>query len=102
MTTCDEMRTGGRSGLSRIIWLVLFCVMQALAVILVGFAALFVSFEPARSAQCQRRAFAGPADVRSGTLLLKNDGDRPTQGKRLGIDFDPTGTGPQVRAPSTP
>ncbi len=98
MTTCDEMRTGGRSGLSRIIWLVLFCVMQALAVILVGFAALFVSFEPAWSAQGQRLAFAGPADVRSGTLLLKNDGDRTTEATRLGIDVDLTVSGPTVRA----
>src|SRR5258708_321511 len=98
MTTCDEMRTGGRSGLSRIIWLGLFCVMQALAVILVGFAALFVSFEPAWSAQGQRLAFAGPADVRSGTLLLKNDGDRTTEATRLGIDVDLTVSGPTVRA----
>src|SRR5258708_2605456 len=98
MTTCDEMRTGGRSGLSRIIWLVLFCVMQALAVILVGFAALFVSFEPAWSAQGQQLAFAGPADIRSGTLLLKNDGDRTTEAPRLGIDVDLTVSGPTVRA----
>src|SRR5260370_9918424 len=98
MTTCNEMRTGGSYGLSRIIWLVLFCVMQAFAVILVGFAALFVSFEPAWSAQGQQLAFAGPADIRSGTLLLKNDGDGTTEATRLGIDVDLTVSGPTVRA----
>src|SRR5258708_29179218 len=98
MTPCDERRPGGRSGLSRIIWLVLFCVRQGLAVILVGFAGLFVSFEPAWSAQGQQLAFAGPADIRSGTLLLKNDGDRTTEAPRLGIDVDLTVSGPTVRA----
>jgi Ca-activated chloride channel homolog len=98
MTTCDEMRTGSRSGLSRILWLVLFCVMQAAAAILIGFAALFLNFEPAWSAQGRQLAFAGPADVRSGTLLLKNDGDTTAEATRLGIDVDLTVSGPTVRA----
>src|SRR5260370_11810626 len=101
MSTCDEMRTGG-SRLSRIVWLALYFMMQAAAVILVGFAALFVSFEPAWSAQGQRLAFAGPADVRSGTLLLKNDGDRTTEATRLGIDVDLPVSGPTVPAPLPP
>src|SRR5260370_12714132 len=97
MSTCDEMRTGG-SRLSRIVWLALYFMMQAAAVILVGFAALFVSFEPSWSAQGQKLAFAGPADVRSGTLLLKNDGDGAAEATRLGIDVNLTVSGPTIRA----
>jgi Ca-activated chloride channel family protein len=97
MSTCDEMRTGG-SRLSRLIWLALYFMMQAAAVVLVGFAALFLSFEPGWSAQGQKLAFAGPADMRSGTLLLKNDGNGATEATRLGIDVDLTVSGPTVRA----
>jgi Ca-activated chloride channel homolog len=97
MSTCDEMRTGG-SRLSRLVWLALYFMMQAAAVILIGFAALFVSFEPSWSAQGQKLAFAGPADVRSGTLLLKSDSGGPSEAIRLGIDVDLTVSGPTVRA----
>src|SRR5580704_4163320 len=97
MSTCDEMRTGG-SRLARLIWLALYFMMQATAAILIGFAVLFLNFEPAWSAQGQKLAFAGPADIRSGTLLLKNDGNGPTEATRLGIDVDLTVSGPTVRA----
>ncbi len=98
MTTCDEIETRGRSRLSRIIRLLLFFVMQGAAVILVGFAALFLSFEPVWSAQGPQPAVLKASDARSGTLLLKSDDDGTTEAIRLGIDVDLTVSGPTVRA----
>ena len=50
MTAYDEIETNSRSALSRTVRLLLFPVMQGIAVILVGFAALFLSFQPVWSA----------------------------------------------------
>jgi Ca-activated chloride channel family protein len=97
MTTCDELETGGRPGLLRIVGLLLFFAMQGAAVILVGFAALFLSFEPVWSAEGSTAAFARPGDARSGSLLLKTD-DGYADATRLGIDVDLTVSGPTVRA----
>ncbi len=97
MTTCDEIETRGGLDLSRIVRLLLFLVMQATAVILVGFAALFLSFEPVWSAENPRPGLAGPGDARSGSLLLKTD-DGYADATRLGIDVDLTVSGPTIRA----
>jgi Ca-activated chloride channel family protein len=97
MTTCDEIETGGSLTLSRMVRLLLFCVMQGAAVILVGFAALFLSFEPAWPADGLHTDFTGPGDARSGSLLLKTD-DGYADAARLGIDVDLTVSGPTVRA----
>src|ERR1700710_480687 len=97
MTTCDETETDSSTGLPGLIRLVLFFVMQGFAVILVGFAALFLSFEPVWSAAGQPAAFVKPSDVRSGSLLLKTE-DGYTDAARLGIDVDLTVSGPTVRA----
>src|ERR1700704_380901 len=97
MTTCDEIETGERSGLWRIVKLLLFCVMQGAAVILVGFAALFLSFEPVWSAENPSATLASLSDARSGSLLLKTD-DGYADATRLGIDVDLTVSGPTVRA----
>src|SRR5712672_2384804 len=97
MTTCDEIETGERSGLWRIVKLLLFFVMQGAAVILVGFAALFLSFEPVWSAESPSATLAGLSDARSGSLLLKTD-DGYADATRLGIDVDLTVSGPTVRA----
>ena len=58
MTVSDEIETDesnepslGRSALSGLIKLVLFLVIQGLAVVMVGIVALFFSFEPAWSAE---------------------------------------------------
>jgi Ca-activated chloride channel family protein len=96
MTHCEEIESAGGSPLPRLAKLVLFVVMQGIAAILVGFAALFLSFEPAWSAQSP--TFASPGDVRSGSLLLKTDGDASSEATRLGIDVDLTVSGPTVRA----
>jgi Vault protein inter-alpha-trypsin domain/von Willebrand factor type A domain len=97
MTTCDEIETAESSGRWRIVRLLLFCVMQGAAVILVGFAALFLSFEPVWSAENPSATLASLSDARSGSLLLKTD-DGYADATRLGIDVDLTVSGPTVRA----
>ena len=103
MTICDPFETDSRPALTargrvhllRITKLLLFLVMQGAAVILIGFAALFLSFEPGWSADGSTR----PGDVRSGTLLLKtDDGGGTTDATRLGIDVDLVVSGPTIRA----
>jgi Ca-activated chloride channel family protein len=98
MTHCEEIENAGRSPLPRLVKLLLFIVMQGIAAILVGFAALFLSFEPVWSAEGPAATFAIPGDVRSGSLLLKTDGDGSLEAARLGIDVDLTVSGPTVRA----
>src|SRR5450432_162803 len=97
MTTCDEIETAESSGLWRIVRLLLFCVMEGAAALLIGFAALFLSFEPGWSAETLQAAFLKPGDARSGSLLLKTD-DGYADASRLGIDVDLTVSGPTVRA----
>ena len=96
---CDEpdLWDLGRSALSGMIKLVLFLVIQGLAILLVGIVALFVSFEPAWSAEGPVPALVKPSDARSGSLLLKTD-DGYAEATRLGIDVDLTVSGPTVRA----
>jgi Ca-activated chloride channel family protein len=93
MTICEEIENTGRSPLPWLVKLVLFVVMQGIAAILIGFAALFLSFEPVWSAEAPT-----PGEVRSGSLLLKTDGDVTLDATRLGIDVDLTVSGPTVRA----
>jgi Ca-activated chloride channel homolog len=116
MTTCDE--TGcdgiethrhanlaaltlralnlGPSNLASLIKLLLFLVMQCVTVILIGFVALFVSFEPVWSAEAPQ-VFARPGDAHTGSLLLKTD-DGYADATRLGVDVDLTVSGPTIRA----
>src|ERR1700675_1339686 len=98
MHTCDEIEAAESSGSWRIVRLLLFCVMQGAAVILVGFAALFLSFEPGWSAENPPLTLASLADARSGSLLLKSDGGGYADATRLGIDVDLTVSGPTIRA----
>src|SRR4051794_39147681 len=97
MTRCDEIEADKPGEQPSLIRLVLFFVMQGVAVILVGFAALFLSFEPVWSAERAQAAFVKPGDARSGSLLLKTD-DGYADASRLGIDVDLTVSGPTVRA----
>ena len=97
MTTADDIEADKRSEQPSLFGLVLFFVMQGVAVILVGFAALFLSFEPVWSAERVQAAFVKPGDARSGSLLLKTD-DGYADASRLGIDVDLTVSGPTVRA----
>lgn len=101
MTTCDDIETDSsadtRHDLAGLARMVLFMVMQGVAVILVGFAALFISFEPGWSATVPPAAFIKPGDARAGSLLIKTD-EGYNDASRLGIDVDLTVSGPTVRA----
>ncbi|HMM89562.1 marine proteobacterial sortase target protein [Bradyrhizobium sp.] len=97
MTTCDEIEADKCSEQPSLIRLVLFFVMQGVAVILVGFAALFLSFEPVWSAERLQSNFLKPGDARAGSLLLRND-EGYADASRLGVDVDLTVSGPTVRA----
>jgi Ca-activated chloride channel homolog len=97
MTICGEIETVRRSRLSRKMRVILFFAVEGAAALLIGFAALFLSFEPGWSAESSQAAFVKPGDARSGSLLLKTD-DGYTDASRLGIDIDLTVSGPTVRA----
>jgi len=97
MSICNEIETGARSGRTRLIRLLLYFLMQGIAVVLVGFAALFLSFEPVWSAAGPDDAVIRPGDARTGSLLLKTD-DGYAEAMRLGIDVDLTVSGPTIRA----
>ena len=97
MMTSDEIEADKSGERPSLIGLALFFVMQGVAVILVGFAALFLSFEPVWSAERPQAAYLKPGDARSGSLLLKTaEGYADTS--RLGVDVDLTVSGPTVRA----
>src|SRR5437764_5879057 len=97
MTICGETETLRRSCLSRKMRIILFFVVESAAALLIGFAALFLSFEPGWSAERVQAAFVKPGDARSGSLLLKTE-DGYVDAARLGIDVDLTVSGPTVRA----
>ena len=97
MTICDETQSRHRSALRPLVELVLFLVIQGVTVIVVGFVALFVSFEPAWSAEDTQAAIVRPSEARSGSLLFKTD-DGYVDATRLGVDVDLTVSGPTIRA----
>jgi Ca-activated chloride channel family protein len=97
MTTYDEIQTGNRYRLSRKMRILLFFLVEGVAALVVGFAALFLSFEPGWSAETPQAAVLGPGDARSGSLLLKTE-DGYADALRLGIDVDITVSGPTIRA----
>src|SRR6266481_381449 len=97
MTICAEIQTGRRAGLSRKMRILLFFVVEGVAALAVGFAALFLSFEPVWSAENPQAAVLRPADARSGSLLMKTD-DGYAEATRLSIDVDLTVSGPTIRA----
>lgn len=97
MTTYDEIQTGNRYRLSRKMRILLFFLVEGVAALVVGFAALFLSFEPGWSAETPQAAVLRPGDARSGALLLKTE-DGYADAIRLGIDVDITVSGPTIRA----
>jgi Ca-activated chloride channel homolog len=96
MSTYDETDSDERPLLRRLIKVGLFLLAQGIAVILVAFVALLVSFVPSWSATSDRASLLQPGDARSGTLLLKDDGVT-TEAVRLGIDVEITVSGPTLR-----
>src|SRR5215470_12647987 len=96
MTTCDEFVTANRPRLSRNMRIALFFLVEIVAALLIGFAALFVSFDPGWSAEAPL-ARLKQGDARTGSLLLKTD-DGYADAARLGVDVDLTVSGPTIRA----
>ncbi|MEK9283280.1 MULTISPECIES: marine proteobacterial sortase target protein [unclassified Bradyrhizobium] len=97
MDSYDAFDNDEHPMLGRLIKLGLFLLVQGIAVILVGFVALLVSFEPGWSATAEQASLLQPGDARSGTLLLKDDGAY-SEAIRLGLDVDITVSGPTLRA----
>jgi Ca-activated chloride channel family protein len=97
MTTCDDFPTAARPRLSRRKRIALFFLVETVAALLIGFAALFLSFEPVWSAEGRQASLIKPSDARTGSLLLKTD-DGYAEATRLGIDVDLTVSGPTIRA----
>ncbi|MBP1096912.1 marine proteobacterial sortase target protein [Bradyrhizobium diazoefficiens] len=96
MDTYDTTDSDQHPMLSRLIKLGLFLLAQGIAVMLVAFVALLVSFGTSWSATTEQASLLQPGDARSGTLLLKEDG-ATTEAIRLGIDIDITVSGPTLR-----
>jgi len=97
MTIYDEIQPVRRARLSRKMRIILFFMVEGVAALVVGFAALFLSFEPVWSAENPQPAVLRPADARSGSLLLKTE-EGYADATRLGIDVDLTVSGPTIRA----
>lgn len=97
MTIYDACESSPQIRLSRRMRIVLFFLVEGLAALAIGFAALFVSFDSAWSAELPQHAVMRLGDARSGSLLFKTD-DGYADAVRLGIDVDLTVSGPTVRA----
>src|SRR3954468_13895356 len=97
MTVCDELDAAARPSLWRAAKFLLFVLTEGVAVVLIGFAALFVNLHPAWSGGLPPAGLARPSDAKSGALLLKTE-DGYTETIRLGIDVDLTVSGPTIRA----
>src|SRR6266481_10012008 len=97
MTTCEDFATATRPRLSRKMRILLFFLVETLAALLIGFAALFLSFDPGWSAEGPQAALTKPDDAHTGSLLIKTD-DGYADAMRLGIDVDLTVSGPTIRA----
>lgn len=82
--------------LGRLIKVGLFLLAQSIAVLLVSFVALLVSFETSWSATPEQASLLQPGDAKSGSLLLREDGAY-TEAIRLGIDVDIMVSGPTLR-----
>ncbi|WOH82213.1 marine proteobacterial sortase target protein [Bradyrhizobium sp. BEA-2-5] len=97
MTIYDACDSSPQIRLSRRMRIVLFFLVEGVAALVIGFAALFVSFDPVWSAELPRQVVLRPSDARSGSLLFKTD-DGYADATRLGIDVDITVSGPTLRA----
>lgn len=96
MDTYDAEDSNEHPWLGRLIKVGLFLLAQGVAVLLVSFVALLVSFAPGWSATNEQASLLQPGDAKSGTLLIKEDG-ATTEAIRLGIDIDITVSGPTLR-----
>lgn len=97
MDTYDTADNDEHPMLNRLIKVGLFLLAQGIAVMLMAFVALLVSFGTSWSATTEQASLHQPGDARSGSLLLKEDGAY-VEAIRLGIDVDITVSGPTLRA----
>lgn len=97
MDNYDTVDSDEHPWLGRLIKVGLFLLAQSIAVLLVSFVALLVSFETSWSATTEQASLLQPGDAKSGSLLLKEDGAY-IEAIRLGIDVDITVSGPTLRA----
>ncbi|MCP3370255.1 marine proteobacterial sortase target protein [Bradyrhizobium cajani] len=97
MDTYDAADGDEHPLLGRLIRVGFFLLAQSIAVMLVAFVALLVSFGTSWSATTEQASLLQPGDARSGSLLLKEDGTT-TEAIRLGTDVDITVSGPTLRA----
>jgi Ca-activated chloride channel family protein len=97
MINCDEIQAGSPVVLTATEPFALRVVRNT-AAILLGIAAFFLNLQPVWSANTTSAGLARPDDARSGSLLLKTDGDSYGDATRLGIDVDLTVSGPTLRA----
>ena len=74
MNNYDTVDSHEHPWLGRLIKVGLFLLAQGIAVLLVSFVALLVSFAPGWSATTQQASLLQPGEARSGTLLLKENG----------------------------
>ncbi|WP_315774207.1 MULTISPECIES: marine proteobacterial sortase target protein [unclassified Bradyrhizobium] len=96
-TIDHDIRSSTHPVRSWIVTMLLFLLLQAAAVLLVGFTALFLSVTPGWSAEGPLAPLTRPGDARSGALLFKSDLGY-TEAPRLGIDVDIVVSGPTARA----
>ena len=97
MPACRGVTAKDQMSLARTARLLLVFLLQSFVVLLAGFAALLVDFEPGWSAEVPPAALLQPGEAHSGSLLLKSD-DGIADATRLGIDVDLTVSGPAIRA----
>ncbi|UWU76754.1 marine proteobacterial sortase target protein [Bradyrhizobium huanghuaihaiense] len=97
MATYDTADSDEHPLLGRLIKIGLFLLAQSIAVMLVAFVALLVSFGTGWSATTEQAGLLQPGEARAGSLLLKEDGAY-TEAIRLGTDIDITVSGPTLRA----
>ncbi|WP_316226991.1 marine proteobacterial sortase target protein [Bradyrhizobium sp. SZCCHNS3052] len=96
-TMDHDIRSSTHPVRSWIVTMLLFLLLQAAAVLLVGFTALFLSVTPGWSAEGPLAPLTRPGDARSGALLFKSDAGY-AEAPRLGIDVDIVVSGPTARA----
>ncbi|TYL88340.1 marine proteobacterial sortase target protein [Bradyrhizobium rifense] len=96
MSNYDTVDSNEHPWLGRLVKVGLFLLAQGIAVLLVSFVALLVSFAPGWSAATEQASLLQPGDAKSGSLLLKDDGAY-IEAIRLGIDIDITVSGPTLR-----
>ncbi|MFK4387122.1 marine proteobacterial sortase target protein [Bradyrhizobium sp. USDA 223] len=97
MNAYDTADSDDHPLLSRLIKVGLFLLAQGIAVMLVAFLALLVSFGASWSATTEQASLLQPGEARSGSLLLKEDG-ATLEAIRLGTDIDITVSGATLRA----